>query len=416
MTTKVYHRRNLFLCALMNTIEGTKDKLTMQTMTVRGSPILRYMLAAAAIVIIVIGLKYASDVLAPIFFATTLAILFTPALWWLEKKGLPAWLALLVMVLALGGFIIVLIIILTFSLEQLALRLPVYQELLLQRIDAFTAAMGNIGIDVQGTLNAMVVDTTAITKSAINTVLGVLGNSVLVVLFLFLLFLRLLESKSIATKFQRRQQTGNNLVIQLGTYTKQIQKQYRIQTLSNLLSAVAITAVLLIFRVDFAILWGFLAFILGYIPNVGLIIAILPAIIIAFILYGLGTALAILALVIILNAAMDNAVTPRIMGKGLNLPILLVFLSFLFWTWVFGFIGALLALPATLLVKTLLQGRQETHFLVVLLSGQGDSNIAITIPQNRQDENKVVKEQSDTPDHSNKTLRVDSAEASMDQE
>ena len=93
MTTKVYHRRNLFLCALMNTIEGTKDKLTMQTMTVRGSPILRYMLVAAAIVIIVIGLKYASDVLAPIFFAATLAILFTPMLWWLEKKGLSAWLS-----------------------------------------------------------------------------------------------------------------------------------------------------------------------------------------------------------------------------------------------------------------------------------------------------------------------------------
>src|SRR6266699_3984519 len=131
----------------MNNIEGTKEKLTMQTMTVRGSPVVRYLTAAAASVIVVFGLKYASDVLAPIFLAATLAILFTPALWWLEKKGLPAWLALLVMVLALGGFIILMIIILTASLEQLALRLPVYQELLLQRIDAFTAAMGSFGID-----------------------------------------------------------------------------------------------------------------------------------------------------------------------------------------------------------------------------------------------------------------------------
>ena len=383
----------------------------MQTMTVRGSPILRYMLAAAAIVIIVIGLKYASDVLAPIFFATTLAILFTPALRWLEQKGLPTGLALLVMVLALGG-----IIILTFSLEQLALRLPVYEELLLQRIDAFTAALGSIGIDVQNALNAFVVNTTALTKAAMNATLLVLGNSVLVVLFLFLLFLMLLESKSIATKFQRRQQTGNNLVIQLGTYTKEIQKQYRIQTLSNLLSAVAITAVLLIFRVDFAILWGFLAFILGYIPNVGLIIAILPAIIIAFILYGLGTALAILAMVIILNAAMDNAVTPRIMGKGLNLPILLVFLSFLWWSWVFGFVGALLAIPATLLVKTLLQGRQETHFLVVLLSGQGNSEETIPIPANRRDENNTVEEDSDSPETRRTTLRADATDSTVHEE
>ncbi len=388
----------------------------MKTMAVRGSPIFRNLLVAAAVVILVFGLKYSSEVLAPIFLAATLAILFTPALWWLEKKGLPAWLALLVMVLALGGFIILMIIILTASLEQLALRLPVYAELLNQRIDALGAALGSIGIDVQGTLNAMVVDTTAITKSAIDVALGVLSNSVAIVFFLFLLFLMLVESKSIATKFQTRLQTGNNFVIQLGNYTKQIQKQYRIQTMSNLFSAAALTVEFLLFRIDGAFLWGFLAFILGFIPNIGLIIACLPAVIIAFILYGWGTALVILIIGIILNAAMDNAVTPRIYGKGLNLPVLLVFVSFLFWSWVFGFIGALLAIPATLFVKTLLQGREETRFLVVLLSGQGDSNLAITIPQDRRDENNVVEEQRDTADHSNATLRVDSADASMDQE
>ena len=388
----------------------------MKTMMVRGSPILRYMLAAAAIVIVVFGLKYSSDVLAPIFFAATLAILFTPALWWLEKKGLPAWLALLVMVLTLGGLIIVMIIILTASLQQLSVLLPHYEELLLQRIDNLGAALGSIGIDLQVALNDFVVDTTALAKSAINVALGVLGNSVFIVFFLFLLFLMLVESKSIATKFQTRLQTGNNFVIQLGNYTKQIQKQYRIQTLSNLLSAVAITVVLLLFRVDLAVLWGFLAFILGFIPNVGLIIAILPAVIIAFILYGLGTALVILALVIILNAAMDNAVTPRIMGKGLNLPILGVFLSFLFWSWVFGFVGALLAIPATLFVKTLLQGRQETRFLVVLLSGQGDSDATVTIPADKQDEINTVEEDNDSSDTSRATLIVDSTDSAVHEE
>jgi AI-2 transport protein TqsA len=388
----------------------------MQTMTVRGSPIVRYLAAAAAIVIVVFGVKYASDVLAPIFLAATLAILFTPMLRWLEKKGLPTGLALLVMVLGLGVLIILLIIILTASLQQLSLRLPVYQELLHQRIDTLGAALGNIGSDVQDALNAIVADTTALAKSAINAVLGLLGNSVAIVFFLFLLFLMLVESKSIATKFQTRLQTGNNFVIQLGTYTKLIQKQYRIQSMSNLLSAVAITVELLLFRVDFAVLWGFLAFILGYIPNVGLIIATLPAIIIAFILYGWGTAVAILAIGIALNAAMDNAVTPRIMGKGLNLPILLVFLSFLFWSWVFGFVGALLAIPATLFVKTLLQGRQETRFLVVLLSGQGGSDSTVTIPEERRNEIDADEEQSDTDDAKHAAVRMDSQEAPPNEE
>ncbi len=349
----------------------------MKTMMVRGSPVIRALLAAAAIVIVVFGLKYSSDVLAPIFLAATLAILFTPALWWLEKKGLPSWLALLVMVLALGGFIILMIIILTASLEQLSLHMPEYAELLHQRIEALGAALGNIGIDLQGALNAMVVDTTELAHSAIDVALGVLSNGVAIVFFLFLLFLMLVESRSIATKFHTQLQTGNNFVIQLGSYTKQIQKQYRIQAMSNLLSAAALSVEFLLFRIDGAFLWGFLAFILGFIPNIGLIIACLPAVIIAFILYGWGTALVILIIGIILNAAMDNAVTPRIYGKGLNLPVLLVFTSFLFWSWVFGFVGALLAIPATLFVKALLQGRQETRFLVVLLSGRDDGETGI---------------------------------------
>ena len=121
----------------------------MKRMTVRGSPGVPPLLIAAALVIVVFGLKYSSDVLAPIFLAATLAILFTPALWWLEKKGLPFGLALVVMVLALGGFIILLIFILITSLEQLSVKMPEYAQLLQQRIDNLGAALGTIGVDLQ---------------------------------------------------------------------------------------------------------------------------------------------------------------------------------------------------------------------------------------------------------------------------
>ena len=387
----------------------------MKTMMVRGSPLIRPLLGAAAVVIVVFGLKYSSDVLAPIFLAATLAILFTPALWWLEKKGLPFGLALVVLVLALGGFIILMIFILTTSLEQLSVKMPEYAALLHERINALGAALGTIGIDLQESLNTMVVDTTEVAHSAIDVALGILSNGVAVVFFLFLLFLMLVESRSIATKFQTRLQTGNNFVIQLGNYTRQIQKQYRIQAMSNLLSAVALTAEFLLFRIDGAFLWGFLAFILGFIPNVGLIIACLPAVVIAFILYGWGTALVILVIGIILNAAMDNAVTPRIYGKGLNLPVLLVFVSFLFWSWVFGFVGALLAIPATLFVKALLQGRQETRFLVVLLSGKDEGDGGI-VPNDKSGESNASEEQGGTYEDGHKPLIVDPTDTSVSEE
>ncbi len=387
----------------------------MKTMMMRGSPVIRPLLAAAALVIVVFGLKYSSDVLAPIFLAATLAILFTPALWWLEKKGLHPWLALVVMVLALGGFIVLMIFILTTSLEQLSLHLPEYADLLHQRIDTLGAALGTIGVDLQETLNSMVVDTTEVAHSAIDIALGVLSNGFAIIFFLFLLFLMLVESRSVATKFQTRLQAGNNVAIQLGNYTRQIQKQYRIQAMSNLLSAVALTVEFLLFHIDGAFLWGFLAFILGFIPNVGLIIACLPAVVIAFILYGWGTALVILVIGIILNAAMDNAVTPRIYGKGLNLPVLLVFTSFLFWSWVFGFVGALLAIPATLFVKALLQGRQETRFLVVLLSGKDEGNVGI-VPDDQSGESNASEEQSGTNEDGHKPLIVDPSDTSPNEE
>jgi AI-2 transport protein TqsA len=120
----------------------------MQTMTIRGFPILRFLLGAAAIVIVVFGLKFSSDVLAPIFFAATLAVLFSPLLRWLEKKGLPTGLALLAMILGLGGFIVCMVIILTVSMKQLAQRLPFYQALLHQRIDTLGTVLGNSGIDL----------------------------------------------------------------------------------------------------------------------------------------------------------------------------------------------------------------------------------------------------------------------------
>jgi predicted PurR-regulated permease PerM len=141
----------------------------------------------------------------------------------------------------------------------------------------------------------------------------------------------------------------------------------------------------------------------------------LPAVVIAFILYGWGTALVILVIGIILNATMDNAVTPRIYGKGLNLPVLLVFVSFLIWSWVFGFVGALLAIPATLFVKALLQGRQETRFLVVLLSGQNDDETAI-VPEDGLAESKVVEEHSDTHEDGHTSLIVKPTDTSTNED
>lgn len=335
------------------------------------TPLLRGIFIATALIVLLLGMRAAQDLLAPIFLDTVLAILFTPALRWLERKGLPGWLALVVLTLILAAFLLLLIFVVVISLSQLEARLPIYQALLIQRIGTLETALAGLGIDVKNGIKFDITNESTLVRAAITTVTGVLSNLAGVVFYLFLLFLMLASSKGLARKVTARQIEGNLFAQRFGIYAQQIQKQYRIQALSNFLCALGITIELIFFRVDFALLWGLLAFILAFIPNIGLILATLPAILIALILYGPVTALLIATIAVLVNAAMDNLVTPRFMGTGLNLPILAIFLSFLVWSWVFGFLGALLAVPATLLIRTLLRSRHETHHLALFLEKNG---------------------------------------------
>ena len=141
-----------------------------------------------------------------------------------------------------------------------------------------------------------------------------------------------------------------------------------VQGTFNFLSAAAILGALLAFGIDFPFLWAFLAFFLGYIPMIGLLIACIPAIFLAFIQYGLGTDVVLLLLIILLNTAMDNLVTPRFMGDGLNLPIVFIMIGFIFWGWIYGPLGALLAVPLTLLVRALFESSRATRFQARLMT------------------------------------------------
>jgi AI-2 transport protein TqsA len=313
------------------------------------------------------GPNLGQDLLAPLFLDVVLAILFTPALRWLERKRLPGPLALVALTLFLVVFLLLLIFVLVISLNQLEARLPLYQALLIQRARTLETALARLGINAQRGITFDIANQSALVKTAIKTITGVLSNLVEVMFYLFLLFLLLASSRELATKARARQASGNQFAQHFGLYAQQIQKQYRIQALSNFLCALGITIELLLFRIDFAFLWGFLVFILAFIPNIGLIMATLPAVLIAFILYGPVTALIIAVIAALVNAAMDNLVTPRFMGTGLNLPVLIIFLSFLIWSWIFGFLGALLAVPATLLLRSLLRSRRETLHLATFL-------------------------------------------------
>ncbi len=315
--------------------------------------------------VIVAGLKNGAEVLSPILFAIVLGILFTPTLQWMENKGAPAFVALSIMVVAIVAIVAALAAIVITSLHQLSANLPHYSQLLTERLAPLKSWLIDHGFHVQPLFDTI---GAALKDAVLHSVGPVISGIVGAVFFVFILILILIDASSYGEALRRGSPRGARLIEGFSGVAKEVQQQYRIQTLSNFLSAAAILAELLVFNVDLAVLWSFLAFVLGYIPNIGLILAVLPAILLAFIEYGWQTAIVILALTIGLNALMDNVVTPRFNKTRLGLPMSVTFIALIFWSWVFGWWGSLLAVPLTLAIRALVRASAETQLLARLMS------------------------------------------------
>ena len=121
--------------------------------------------------------------------------------------------------------------------------------------------------------------------------------------------------------------------------------------------------------VDFALLWGLLSFLLNYKPSVGFIIALIPPFLLALVQFGFTKALIVIVAYLIINTITDNIISPRVMGQGLDLSPLAVFISLVFWAWVLGLVGAIMAVPLLLIMKMLLGRYDDTRWLAVALCG-----------------------------------------------
>ena len=335
------------------------------------SPIAYYMILSACVVIIISGLKQSADLIAPLLFAFTLTLLVWPIIQWLQKKGAPKWLAILLVSSSVLISLILLIFIFLQSLQQLSGKLPEYANKLSKQVKPFESLIGylsngSVSTQPQG------FDPTSILRTIINFFLQFIGNVFNIGIFLFSLLLMILASDSFVHKFRNYFKKDKKFLTEFTGWSKNIQDQYRVQTISNLISGIITTILFLILRIDFALLWGALTFVLAYIPNVGIILASIAPVILAFILFGWQTALLVIGLIVLLNFVMDNIVTPRLMGEQLKIPLIVVFLSFTFWTWVFGPIGAFISLPLTLGIRALLSQNKKTEFVASLLAVDED--------------------------------------------
>ncbi len=207
--------------------------------------------------------------------------------------------------------------------------------------------------------------------NSLSSIGAVLTNSVLILLTVLFI---LLEASGLPYKIKQAFSTSKDSLVSLENFIKSVNKYLGLKTIISFFTGVCVYIFLNIFGIDFPILWALIAGIMNFIPNIGSIIAAIPAVLVALIQFGPGTALIIIAGYIIINMVFGNFIEPRLMGKKLGLSTLVVFISLVFWGWVFGPVGMLLSVPLTMILKIALEGHASTEHWAVLL-GPSKTNI-----------------------------------------
>lgn len=332
-----------------------------------GRPVI---LTMAAFVIVVAGIRMAAPILVPFLLSAFIAVISGPLLSWLHRKGVPRALALLTVVVAIVAVGLVLAGLVGRSIDAFSRSLPLYEERLSEQTTSLLAWVRGLGIDVpEGGLQSAF-DPGAAMKlagSLLSGLGGVLTNAFMILITVMFL---LVEASGFSAKLRATVADPDRSFGTIDRFLATIQRYMAIKTAVSLATGTAITVWLAILGVDYPVLWGLLAFMLNYVPTIGSILAAVPAVLLALLQLGSGSALLAAFGFLVVNVAIGTVIEPRVMGKGLGLSTLVVFLSLVFWGWVLGPVGMLLSVPLTMTLKIGLGSSEDTRWIADLLGSE----------------------------------------------
>ena len=327
-----------------------------------------FFLTFAALIIIIAGIRSAQELLVPFLLAFFISIICAGPFYWLQARKIPAPIALILVIgFVMSAGMLVLTLVGT-SVNDFTNQLPFYQEKLRTQTLILFDWLQGMGIKLSKQVLMQHFDPGLIMQSAagmLATAGGVLTNSFLILLTVIFI---LLEAAGMPNKLRAAFADADSSLASFEKFTSGVRQYLAIKTLVSFATGVIVAAGLLLLGLDYALLWGMIAFLLNYVPNIGSVIAAIPAILLAVVQLGPGYALVVAALYLVTNVVMGNAVEPRLMGQKLGLSALVVFLSLVFWGWVLGPVGMLLSVPLTMIVKIALEVNASTRWLAILLS------------------------------------------------
>ena len=333
------------------------------------------LLAAAAFVVVVAGLKAAQALVNPFLLAVFIAVISTPPLFWLEARGLPRGAALLVVILAVVGALLGLSIIVGASINDFTNDLPRYTERLKGQFGSLVEVLRGLGVELprdrQGIADRVnPAWALELAGQLFNGFGVVLANAFLILLTVVFI---LLEASSFSGKLYAIARNAHLTRAGVDAFTGTVRRYLAIKSLMSLGTGAAVWLWLSLLGVDYPILWALLAFLLNFVPNIGSVIAAVPAVLLAFVQLGPATALWTAAGYLAANVFFGNVLEPRFMGRGVGLSALVVFLSLVFWGWVLGPVGMFLSVPLTITAKIALAANDETRWVAVLLGTGGEA-------------------------------------------
>ncbi len=320
----------------------------------------------ASFVIVVAGMKAASSVLVPFFLAVFIAVVCTPPLFWLQRKGVPKGLALSIILIAIliAGFLFGVLIVP--SLNNFLRSLPDYQERLSTHINAVTSWLREKGVTMpeKGMPRIQPGWVMSLAGSILSAFTSVLADAFLILLTVVFI---LLEAPDFQRKLRAVSKNPERSLSAVEKFSESAKQYLVIKTLISAGIGLFIWLWLLILGVDYPVLWGTLSFLLNYVPNIGSIIAALPVALLALLQKGVGSALLAILGFVAVHVVVGNILEPKLMGKGLSLSALVVFVSLVFWGWILGPIGMILSVPMTSLVKIALESQEDTRRFGLML-------------------------------------------------
>jgi predicted PurR-regulated permease PerM len=344
----------------------------------------RSLVIAAALVIIIGGINQAQSVLVSVLVAVFLAMLGTPPVLWLQRKRIPSFVAVLLVVAGMVAILLIVGAIVGASINSFYTELPVYQTRFQEQVSAFQKFLTTKSIRGMDKVLLEYVKPGAVmslTARLFAELGSALSNIVLILLTVaFILF----EASSFPVKL--RAALGHPLQVfpQFTRFVSDIERYMIIKTLISLATGILIGIWLSILGVDFPVLWGFLAFLLNFVPSVGSTVAAIPAVLLALIQLGIGRALMATAGYMAVNFILDNVIEVRLMGRKLGLSTLVVFLSLIFWGSLLGPVGMVLCIPLTMTLKFACENNKDTQWIALLLGPEAPAESIPPVLEKRE--------------------------------